>query len=295
MKSRRSRRISKRRPKKSSPSDELTSSPPASSLGTSPFRSSVLTPSKRKVYDNLDNLLKQYEGKRSFRSRLTKERSDIDKIQEKVIREEEKTGEVIKSKLKDLKEGIEEGEEQIEELETELSGERDDLRELNKDIEDIEKYLADEELGDPEWRYVEDDNAKRADDDDDDLVREKLSSPVYLVFIVIIIVGIIINLHLLYRLKGKDRNGRDIPRDRRDMAAVNGLGLAIILGIIFGGAIYLSRSDGYITNQGSALVILILISFIVIFLMGLFMGEYIMVGHIWTPIQPLKSPHDIIL
>lgn len=274
----------------------LRKSPRRSSRRSPAFHSSQLTPSKRKDYDKLDDLLKQYEGKKSLADRLTAERSDINQEREKVTQEEEKIDLALKNKLEGLKEGVKEGEEQIEELETELSDEKYDLKELDEEIEDIEKYLEGRGLESPKWRYVgeeEDNSAER--DISDDYVEEKLSSPTYLVFIVIIIVGIIINLHLLYRLRGKDRHGNDISRDRKNMAAINGLGFAIILAIIFGGAIYLSRNGGYITNQGSALIILILISFLIVFLMGLLIGEYIAVGHIWTPIQPLEPPHVIIL
>ena len=117
---------------------------------------------------------------------------------------------------------------------------------------------------------------------------EKWWSPLYMTFIVIIIIGIVINLVLLYDLKGRDRSGKFIENESKDMAAVNGIGLAIILTIILGGSIYLARKGRVIEKSGTTLIILILIAFLVIFLMGLFVGEYINVGHVWAPIVDLQ-------
>ena len=117
---------------------------------------------------------------------------------------------------------------------------------------------------------------------------EKWWSPLYMTFIVIIIIGIVINLVLLYDLKGRDRSGKFIENESKDMAAVNGIGLAIILTIILGGSIYLVRKGRVIEKSGTTLIILILIAFLVIFLMGLFVGEYINVGHVWAPIVDLQ-------
>lgn len=117
---------------------------------------------------------------------------------------------------------------------------------------------------------------------------EKWWSPLYMTFIVIIIIGIVINLVLLYDLKGRDRSGKLIENESKDMAAVNGIGLAIILTIILGGSIYLVRKGRVIEKSGTTLIILILIAFLIIFLMGLFVGEYVNVGHVWAPIVNLQ-------
>ena len=146
---------------------------------------------------------------------------------------------------------------------------------------------GDEEVNDDELEailreYGDDNNLKPIIGD------EKWWSPLYMTFIVIIIIGIVINLVLLYDLKGRDRSGKFIENESKDMAAVNGVGLAIILTIILGGSIYLVRKGRVIEKSGTTLIILILIAFLIIFLMGIFVGEYVNVGHVWAPIVNLQ-------
>lgn len=146
---------------------------------------------------------------------------------------------------------------------------------------------GDDEVNDDELEailreYGDDNNLKPIIGD------EKWWSPLYMTFIVIIIIGIVINLVLLYDLKGRDRSGKFIENESKDIAAVNGVGLAIILTIILGGSIYLVRKGRVIEKSGTTLIILILIAFLIIFLMGIFVGEYVNVGHVWAPIINLQ-------
>ena len=107
---------------------------------------------------------------------------------------------------------------------------------------------------------------------------------IYWIFVFVIIIGIIIDLILLYDLKGRDRNGKFIDTETKNMAAVNGIGLALILTIIFVGGIYLLRREYTTMKTGTVLIVLIFITFLIIFLMGLFVGEYVNVGHVWSPV-----------
>jgi len=114
---------------------------------------------------------------------------------------------------------------------------------------------------------------------------------IYWIFVFVIIIGIIIDLILLYDLKGRDRNGKFIDTETKNMAAVNGIGLALILTIIFVGGIYLLRREYTTMKTGTVLIVLIFITFLIIFLMGLFVGEYVNVGHVWSPVINLQ-PSD---
>jgi len=114
---------------------------------------------------------------------------------------------------------------------------------------------------------------------------------IYWIFVFVIVIGIIIDLILLYDLKGRDRNGKFIDTETKNMAAVNGIGLALILTIIFVGGIYLLRREYTTMKTGTVLIVLIFITFLIIFLMGLFVGEYVNVGHVWSPVINLQ-PSD---
>lgn len=117
--------------------------------------------------------------------------------------------------------------------------------------------------------------------------KESIFSPIYIFFVIIIIIGIVINLILLSRLQLIDRNGNPVSEDRKTMATVNGIGFAILLIIILVGGFYMLRHHGAIKNIALSLFVAIFITFIIIFMMGLLMGEYMDVGHLWAPIQPI--------
>ena len=158
--------------------------------------------------------------------------------------------------------------------------------------------LEDEELESILREYSLDDNQLLLDAEN--IKKTKLSETtedqtslisLYGLFVFIIIIGIIINLILLYDLIGRDRKGKYIEIEDKNMAAVNGVGLALMLTIIFMGGIYLLKRDVIEIKMGTMLIILLMVSFLIIFLMGLFIGEYINVGHVWTPAVNLQ-PSD---
>ncbi len=122
-------------------------------------------------------------------------------------------------------------------------------------------------------------------------IKESIFSPLYIFFLIIIIIGIVINLILLFRLELIDRNGNLLSEDQKTMAAVNGIGFAILLIIILVGGFYMVRFHGSLKSTGLSVVVAIFITFIIIFLMGFLMGEYMNVGHLWAPIQPV-IPND---
>lgn len=129
------------------------------------------------------------------------------------------------------------------------------------------------------------------DDSESRKIKESIFSPLYIFFLIIIIIGIVINLILLSRLELIDRNGNPLTEDQKTMATINGIGFAILLTIILVGGFYMVRYHGAIKNTGLSVAVAIFITFIIIFLMGLLMGEYMDVGHLWAPIQPI-IPND---
>ena len=120
---------------------------------------------------------------------------------------------------------------------------------------------------------------------EDNYVIKRSSGPLVMIFVIFIVIGIIVNLILLYNLDKFDRHGELISSDARNMAAINSVGLAILLAIIFGGLIFLMLKRGNNINMGVGFILLLLVAFVVIFLMGLLAGEYVNIGHLWAPIQ----------
>lgn len=122
----------------------------------------------------------------------------------------------------------------------------------------------------------------------DDLIpiigEENFLSPIYFVIMVLVIIGIIINIHLLYSLSGNDRYGAPIDDNRRNMALTTLIGLNIFLMIIFMGSIYMMRKNG-MNNHGVSIIVILIVSFFIMFITGTIVGEYMNVGHLWSPIK----------
>ena len=123
----------------------------------------------------------------------------------------------------------------------------------------------------------------------DDYIIKRSRTPLVIIFIIFIVIGIIVNLFLLFGLDGRDRNGKIITNDEKTMAAINSIGLAVLLSIILGGFIFIIWGKGNNTNMGLGFVLLLLVAFVIIFLMGLLAGEYVNVGHLWAPLQVVPA------
>ena len=165
-------------------------------------------------------------------------------------------------------------------------------------LEDDDEVYGGDDYGSADYGgddYGGDDYADVSNGDhdlsEDDYVIKRSRGPIVVFFIIFIVVGIIINVILLYNLPKFDSEGNEIPDDEKNMAAINSVAFAILTAIILGGAIFMIMKRGNYNNMGVGFIIIAFIAFIILFLMGLIAGEYLNVGHLWAPIQII--PADI--
>jgi len=119
--------------------------------------------------------------------------------------------------------------------------------------------------------------------------KSEFSNPLYISLLIFILIGIVINLFLLYRIDIFDVDGNLIPEERRSYASMLGIGLAIVLGIIFFGGLYLIFFSSKIKSSAVGIVIALVVAFIITFLMGWLVGIYVGINHLWMPDQNLVS------
>lgn len=120
-----------------------------------------------------------------------------------------------------------------------------------------------------------------------ELPKENTTGYVYIILLIFIVIGIVINLYLLYRIDIFGLNGNLIPEERRTYSAIIGVGLAVLLTVIFFGGMYLIAFGSKVKNTGVGVVIALTVAFIITFLMGWLIGVYLGITHLWLPDQNL--------
>lgn len=113
------------------------------------------------------------------------------------------------------------------------------------------------------------------------------SHPFYIVLLIFIVIGIVINLFLLYRIDIFGLDGDLIPEERKTYASILGIGVAIILGIIFFGGMFLIGFGTRVENTWIGIAVALFVAFIISFLMGWLVGIYVGIDHLWLPDQNL--------
>ena len=132
-------------------------------------------------------------------------------------------------------------------------------------------------------------SSSELDEDLEKTSTKKGLESIYIIFLIFIVIGIVINLYLLYRLDIFDTDGNLVPEERRTYAAIIGIGMAIILSIIFFGGMYLVAYGSKAKTSFGSLLLVFLVAFIIIFMMGWLVGIYMGIKHLWIPDQNLTS------
>lgn len=111
------------------------------------------------------------------------------------------------------------------------------------------------------------------------------------IFAFLIVLGLVINLFLLARSPNTDRDGRPVHDHLKWSTAVVGIGVTIVVGMLIAAWIHYIVINDYDISSWIFLFLIIIIPLIVTYLVGLLMGVWLNMGHIWfTESAPLVTP-----
>jgi hypothetical protein len=110
------------------------------------------------------------------------------------------------------------------------------------------------------------------------------------IFIILTIVILLINWWLLYKIDNVNRYGQSYNSSKKWSAAVIGFATTLIIGVLFSSwLLYMCNARQNFTGGWAIFLMSIILPFIIGYLAGLFMGEYIGVGHLWFPENPPQN------
>ena len=101
-------------------------------------------------------------------------------------------------------------------------------------------------------------------------------------YIILIIIGAIINIWALFRAPKKDRSGKDITTGQLWLSFFIGMTFYIILAILFGWWIYERCRSCNTSSSGIIFISALLIPVLLALITGVIMGAVLNVGFIWT-------------
>lgn len=117
--------------------------------------------------------------------------------------------------------------------------------------------------------------------------RELYRCPI-IIFVILIIIGIIINIWALFRVPRTDSSGKEITSGQMWVAGIVGIGFYLIVAFAIGWWVYQKCRE---CDQSSwvSFIIVILIAIILAPIVGLIIGGILGIGFLWTANQ---EPND---